>query len=834
MKKLFLLTLLSLVGVSLGIEQMLAQAKSTEDVIIITPINYTTDPEAPVSLSLYLRGEGEITLEGTSDKYGKDKYSYVLTGEKLLIKGKVTSIECNYSSNLTAIDCSQSKSIESIKAKYGSLSQLNVAGCKSLKHLETPTCKLTSLDLTGCENLEKLLISGNMNLKKLELKGCTALKEAELQNCSIETLDLTGLLNLTSLQLQKNSFSTLSLKGLNKLKSLDCSETEISSLDLSDCKALNLLTISGNKKLTDLTLPQAPSLEYLYMQGNALAKVDLANLSALKEAYLERNKLTDLRIENCPKLKVLGLHLNAFAEEATKKIVEALPDYGKEDGTTTGKLFAKGEKIDYKEANIWSAYAISLAQRKGWGLYKKNENSYDVPSLIYSFAKVTLAPSANGLLAIQGFDNEALKALPQDFEYTLVVTPNAGYKIKEVKLNDEVITDYTFTLSGDTKIEATFVEAGAVAYDYYLTGITNNKNHNALKNYTYGYDENKRWISRTEKEVTGKTTMKNQIRYNEKGQISEIDFTFSLDIDKDGKPSQTALYEYNEYGLLVSRKMNLYGNLLADCKISYRADGKRDFWYDSKGDLAHQYIYDAKGQLVEEKEGAPEDPTALHPNISSPMGKIVYSYNPKGKLETMKVSARSSNWLYIKGLRYHWNDKNQLAKIVANNFDYTEGETDPEKGTEMPMFELRYIYDETNPNAKIFWPQMPFTEANGGDFEFPYILDGYCNKAEYWGLSTGNPTHTLDIVYTFDASPKQLEKLKALGKAMARYTNGSIVIEGEAIYGIRVVDMLGNSCLEHRSERCQRMEVAVALPRGIYLVQLFTENGMETIKIALP
>lgn len=834
MKRLLLSALVCVVG-ALGYLPLKAQTGAAESVITITPNVSPSSSSEPVTLNLSITGEAPITLEGTSDPYSSDRSSYTLTADNVVIKGKVTGIDCSYSEKLGTIDCSASTTIESIKAKYCPIKSVLVSGCKTLKTVEVSGNGLTAVDLTGCTNLEKLMLSGSINLSKVTLNGCTALKEAELQNCNLTTVDLSGLTNLKNLNLSKNKLTALSLKGLTKLESFECTETELTSMDLSACSLLNLLTLSSNKSLTNVVLPQTDKLQFLYMQGNALTELSLSNLSSLKEAYLEKNKLTKLTITNCPKLQKLGVYFNALKEEALLDLVKGLADFSAEGSTISGSIFANGIKIDYTEANKWSAKSIALAKAKGWEVYTKNEDSYEPPYPTYPYAKVTIAPTTNGTIALKGFEAKELNTLPEGFDYTIVATPDEGYKLQSVKINDKEVTDYTFNLTADTKIEASFEPDGAKSgYDYYLIGISNTKKSPKLKVYKYGYDADKRWISRSENSADGTLVTRNDIHYNEKGQISSIDFTLG-GIDKDNKPSQTAQFTYNDEGQITHRKMLLFDKDLADCDIFYRPDGQKDYWYDKIGGLGHIYTYNENDQLTEEKEGAPDDPEAKRPEITNPMAKIFYTYADNGALELIQTSTRTNNWRYINGLRLAWNGDGAIASIKGLNYIYSDGATEASEGEEAPMFELKYIYDDTHKDANVFWPRLPFTEGNGGELEFPYYIEGYCSKAEYWGLSSGTPNHFIDIVYTFEASPVQAQKLEAMGAPSVRYANGLLFIEGSDLQAVRLYDMNGNICINYTTNSCQRIDMGVgSVPSGSYIVQVINGQSASTVKILIP
>lgn len=800
----------------------------------------STDPASPTMLDLDIEGEGEIVIEGSSTPYSPDTDSYAVTSQEITIKGKVTSLDCGFSSQIASIDAIQANELKTVNIKYSSVKELLLAGNKSIESIAGSLSELSALDLSGCEKLKELNLSGIQTLKSISLSGCKALERAEMQNTSIESLDLNGLQSLAYLSLQRSNITTADFSKTPNLKELDLGYvSEITELDLSACTQLTELSASSCTALASVKFAPTETLKEVMLQTCSLTSIDLSNQTALEKVFLERNKLTSARFENCPKLRMLGVHLNYLTEEATNTLAEDLPDLtvgdDYEPGTFPGTLNATGIEVEYKEANKWSAKGITVATKKGWALQERNNNDYtSLPA--FSFVKLEIEKQGEGTVEVKGFTSEDLNSLPEGFEYTLVATPAKGYKLTQIELDGEDITENpTFELIGNTKITVIFSDntPSPDGYDYYLTKVTSSVKNPSLKTYSYGYDSQKRWISRTESDQNDNTLSFYEFSYDEKNRIKEIAMTLSVDYETDGKPSQYARFTYDEEGRIKTREMTLYDQILAKYEMFYRPDGKIDYWFDRNVDIMQEYIYDDAGRLIEERFGAATAQGDERPTIN-PSGKTFYSYDDAGNLTMEKTSAKTYNWLYIKGIRYEWDNNRKLSKLTAINYEYPEGEKDPEKGTEKEIHDLRFNYaDEAE--STVFWPQLPYTEGNGGILEFPYQIDGQATTAEYWGLTGDKPKHTFDIVYTFEASPVQAEKLALRGEISIRWISGLLSIEGEELTGVKVYDTEGKLVLDFVSDPCQRIDLSTdRLPKGIYIVKALTPAGSSTKKVANP
>ncbi|WP_308550025.1 T9SS type A sorting domain-containing protein [uncultured Porphyromonas sp.] len=833
--RLLIATLLALLGMTIYAPLPAQEASESNVITIKLSEKPTNDDDEAIPLKLTVQGEGEITFEGLKEAYAADRTSYMPTALEIKIRGAVKSISCDYNSVLSAVDITNSKTIEKLSVKNSSITDLQAKNVTSLKEVNCAYSSLPTLDLTGCTALTKLTGNANMKLNRVTLTGCTALEEVELGNSGVADLDIAGLVNLKSLNVARNPVKELNLKGMSKLTSLDCMQSEITTLDLSDCAALEDLTANSCKKLATVKLPSSDKLKYIYLQESQLEEIDLSGHTSLVQVYLERcSKLAKVSAANCTGLKLLSLHLCALPAEATLALVEDLADHGADYNAMTPayKIFALGTKVTYKEGNVWSPKAASVARRKGWALLSKNEDEYGEPTTIFDYAKVSIEEPQHGTIALEGFDKEDLPFMPQGETYKLVATPDEGYELQELKVNDDdILEGLEFQLFKDSKITATFGKAGSVHYKYYLTKVEPTVATATV--YTYGYDENKRWISRTVKNGDGSISSHYDIRYDEQGRISDIDMTLSFDYAKDGKPSQRAHYTYDEQGRIVRRQMKVYDKDLADTKIGYRPDGQIDYWAEQSATVMNDYIYNDKGQLIEEQFGEATGADTDHPTVLVPTGKIFYSYNDKGQKSEVKYTSIQSKWLYIKGEQYTWNEQGLLSNVKAVNYQYESGDTIPENGKPDFVYELRYQYDD-KADTKVFWPMLPVTEENGGFGEFSYDLKGYCTKAEHWKYGYGDPRHTFDFIYVFEASPVHLQELVDRGATTVQYAYGTITAEGASLEGLQIYDTTGQLLRDYRTAPCQRIDMGVSeLPNGLYIVRTISSDSTQTDKVVI-
>ena len=835
--RLLIATLLALLGMAIY-APLSAQKTGEENVIIMKLIELpTNDDDEPMPLSLDVQGEGEITIDGVTETYAADRKSYMPTGLEITIRGAVKSISCS-SSVLFVVDITNSKTIEKLSVNNSSISDLQAKNVTTLKELNCAYSSLPALDLTGCTGLKILKGNANMKLQSVTLTGCTALEELELQNSEVSELDITGLVNLKSINVDRNPVKKLNLAGMNKLTTLDLLQTKVTALDLSDCTALEMLTASSCSELSSIQLPKSDKLQYIYLQEAQIEEIDLSNHASLIQVYLERcQKLAKVNVSNCPKLKLLSLHLCALPAEATLAIVESLADHSADYNAMMPayKIFALGTKVTYKEGNVWSPKAASVARRKGWALFSKNEDEYGEPTPIFEYAKVTIEETAHGQITIEGYDKEDLACMPQGETYKVVATPEEGYELQELKVNDDdILEDLEFQLFEDSKITATFAKGGsgsATAYEYYLTKVEPTVATATV--YTYGYDENKKWVSRTAVKGDGTVESRHDIRYDEEGRISDIDITLAYDYAKDGKPSMFTHYTYDDKGRMVRRQMKLFNNDMADTKIAYRPDGQIDYWAEQSAKVMNDYIYNDKGQLIEEQFGEATGVDTNHPTVSTPTGKTFYSYNDKGQKSEVKYAAVQTKWLYMKGEHYTWDEQGLMSSVKAMNYTYNPGETDPEKGKADPVFELRYQYDD-KAKTKVFWPMLPITEENGGFGEFSYDLKGYCKKAEHWKYGYGDPRKTFDFIYVFEASPRHLQELVDNGSTTVQYAYGTITAEGASLEGLQVYDTTGQLLRDYHTAPCQRIDMGVSeLPDGLYIVRTISSDSTQTDKVLI-
>ena len=73
------------------------------------------------------------------------------------------------------------------------------------------------------------------------------------------------------------------------------------------------------------------------------------------------------------------------------------------------------------------------------------------------FFAVELQQPANGTIAIEGKDDAALQAVGEETELTVLNTPNEGYELKEILVNDKKLEGNKFLVRAATTVTAVFV-----------------------------------------------------------------------------------------------------------------------------------------------------------------------------------------------------------------------------------------------------------------------------------------------------------------------------------------------------------------------------------------
>ena len=294
-------------------------------------ITMTTTKKVGETIKLYIKANGNVTIEGAQETGETDDYghkSYTIKSQTITIRGDVTTLKC-FSNQLTSLDVSKNTALTELKCSFNRLTSLNVSGCTALTELYCSNNQLTSLNLSGCTALTELNCSDNQltslnvsgcaaltelgcsgnQLTSLNLSGCTALTWLDCSGNQLTSLNVSGCTALTTLYCDNNQLISLNVSGCTALTKLDCSYNQLISLNVSGCTALTTLYCYNNQ-LTSLNVSGCTALTKLNCFGNQLTSLNVAGCTALTELSCSVNQLTSLDLSGCTALTMLDCHLN--------------------------------------------------------------------------------------------------------------------------------------------------------------------------------------------------------------------------------------------------------------------------------------------------------------------------------------------------------------------------------------------------------------------------------------------------------------------------------------------------------------------------------------------
>jgi len=216
---------------------------------------------------------------------------------------QLTSINVNGCTSLVKLDCHGNQ-----------LTSLDVSGLTSLTKLDCSLNQLTSLDVSGFANLTYLECSGNQ-LTSLDVSGLTSLNFLGCSNVNpLTSLNVSGCINLTDLGCVSNQLDSLNVSGCINLTDLECGSNQLTSLNVSDCINLTYLECSGNQ-LTSLNVSGYMSLSGLHCYNNRLTSLNVSGCTNLGFLTCYDNQLTLLNVNGCINLDYLSCYNNQLSDE---------------------------------------------------------------------------------------------------------------------------------------------------------------------------------------------------------------------------------------------------------------------------------------------------------------------------------------------------------------------------------------------------------------------------------------------------------------------------------------------------------------------------------------
>ncbi len=214
---------------------------------------------------------------------------------------------------LTALNNNCASTLKTlIAANNPTFDYSNFTNCTALEHLDFSNCGLTSTALSSshinCPNLEYLDCSGNRNLgtSGVYLTNMTKLKYFDMSGCDATVATtVANLANAKStleyLDLSDNNMSANSsdpaLDGFTALQTFkfNTQANWTKALTITNCPALTLIDVSGNVKMTGLTINNSGITTLNFPEVTTLT-----GLSALATLDVSNNPFTVLNVPQTP------------------------------------------------------------------------------------------------------------------------------------------------------------------------------------------------------------------------------------------------------------------------------------------------------------------------------------------------------------------------------------------------------------------------------------------------------------------------------------------------------------------------------------------------------
>lgn len=167
---------------------------------------------------------------------------------------------------------------------------------ESITNLSCPETSYQFSNTTGIElltGLTKLTIEGQKNLETLDLSKNTALSGliSISENPKLKTLKFGQAPGIETLFADHNALTSLDISGLTGLSHLNITDNALASINVSKNKALTILLASKNQ-LSDIDLSSNNSLESAYLYDNKFKNIDVSKISkSLVGLWLDDNVL---------------------------------------------------------------------------------------------------------------------------------------------------------------------------------------------------------------------------------------------------------------------------------------------------------------------------------------------------------------------------------------------------------------------------------------------------------------------------------------------------------------------------------------------------------------
>ena len=226
-----------------------------------------------------------------------------------------------YGNDLTALTITDLPELRSIDVEANELESLELSGLPRLGSLNCSVNSLTELTLENFSNLNKIECQEN-KLQTLNLVDLTSLTIIDCRDNLLSDLDLSSANNLVEIVCTSNMLTTLDVNPITSLQYLDCAYNNISELVVRDLPYLqflrcnnndllklslqnlpNLIQISTNGPIEELSLTELSNLEKLSLNGHNIPSLELTGFPSLTEISCGSLNMNQLNIHDLPQLK---------------------------------------------------------------------------------------------------------------------------------------------------------------------------------------------------------------------------------------------------------------------------------------------------------------------------------------------------------------------------------------------------------------------------------------------------------------------------------------------------------------------------------------------------
>ena len=284
--------------------------------------------------------------------------------------------------------------------------------------------------------------------------------ECKAFNSSLTGWDMSHVTNMWSMFYNCTSFN-------QSLEGWDVSHVTDMSQMFSGCT-------SFNQSLTGWDVSKVTDMSYMFSDctsfNQSLTGWDVSNVTDMSQMFSDctsfNQPLTGWDVSNVTDMSQMFFGCTSFNQSlGTWKIKTVVDGLGTtamniENYSNTLVGWAKWAKeADVKDLNfnkvqgrIFNAKGKEARQQLidayGWKFEGDREQQ---------FFAVELQQPANGTIAIEGKDDAALQAVGEETELTVLNTPNEGYELKEILVNDKKLEGNKFLVRAATTVTAVFV-----------------------------------------------------------------------------------------------------------------------------------------------------------------------------------------------------------------------------------------------------------------------------------------------------------------------------------------------------------------------------------------